>query len=62
MVYLLPQIDVTRNHPVWSVEILSVTSIAFRKMIWVRMEGVLVPGIRTRVGRGGLEMAHFWWT
>ena len=32
------------NRPVWSVAILSVTSIAFMKMIWVLMEGVLVRG------------------
>ena len=47
--YLLPRLDVTGNCPVWSVAILPVTSIAFRKSIWVRMEGVLVSGTRTRV-------------
>ena len=43
--YLLPQLDVTVNRPLWLVAILPVTSIAFMKMIWVRMEGVLVGGV-----------------
>ena len=40
------------NCPVWSVEIFPVTSISFRKMIWVLMEGVLASGTRTRVREG----------
>ena len=41
---LLPQLDVTGNHPVWSAAILPVTLITFMKIIWDRMEGVLVGG------------------
>ena len=50
--YFLPRLDVGGNHPVWLVLILPVTSISFRKMIWVLMEGVLVSGTRTRVREG----------
>ena len=51
--YLLTRLDVMGNSPVWLVEILPVTLIAFRKMIWVQMEGMLVSGTRTRVRGGG---------
>ena len=42
--YFLPRLDVIGNHPVWLVATFPVTSIAVMKMIWVRMEGVLVGG------------------
>ena len=42
--YFLPRLDVTGIRPVWLVEIFPVTSMAFRKMIRVRIEGVLVSG------------------
>ena len=64
--YLLPRIYVTGNRPVWSVVILPVTSIAFSKIIWVRMEGVLVSGTRTRVDGGVgdgtflVDLTFFW--
>ena len=43
--YLLPGLDVTGNCPLWLVAIFPVTSIAFMKLTWVLMEGVLVGGV-----------------
>ena len=57
MIYFLPRLDVTGNRPIWLVAILPATLIAFMKMIWVRMEGVIMG--RFRYGTFLVDLTFF---